>query len=139
MNSTSNTALGSSDRPVDIQKAEPILHDVLTRHQASLHPDSQKQIYDLYARAIEGNLDSIFQLSEHYHTGNGVFQDQYLAFRLVRFVAEGSASELLNCYNVGLERSQYYGSRFVTLPLLWQRRCRQKWSFQRQTTLPLPK
>jgi len=34
---------------------------------------------------------------------------------------EGSVLDLLICYNGVLERSQHYGSRILTLPLLWQR------------------
>jgi hypothetical protein len=33
---------------------------------------------------------------------------------------EGSVLDLLICYNVVIERSQYHGSSFFTLSLLWQ-------------------
>jgi TPR repeat protein len=71
-----------------MKQAEPLLYDELIRHQQSLLPDLEKQIYDLHTLAIEGNVESIFRLSGHYQTGMDVSEDQYLAFRLIRFAAE---------------------------------------------------
>ena len=79
--------------PTTFQVAEPLLHSELTRrHQLSPHywkpTPAAAQVYDLHEQAIDGNIESIYLLSEHYQTGNEVPQDLYLAFRLVCYAAE---------------------------------------------------
>ena len=45
-------------------------------------------VYNCLTRAIEGNIENIFRLGEHYQKGNDVPEDPLLAFRLVRLAAE---------------------------------------------------
>ena len=52
------------------------------------------RVYNCHTRAIEGDIESIFRLSEYYLSpDDGVPADPYLSFRLLRFAAEqGHAS-----------------------------------------------
>ena len=100
--------LAGAGKSNNSSRIEPLLYDELHRRQQSFFKSCGKLsvIHLLHQRAMNGDLEGIHQLSELYQTGNKVPEDQYLAFRLLRFAAEQgyepAFSSLGKCYAYGI-------------------------------------
>ncbi|MDR3181596.1 MAG: sel1 repeat family protein [Planctomycetaceae bacterium] len=102
-----------------LRNLEPLLYDELVRRQRALLPELEKQkiknndnlfrVYNLHIEASAGHLEAIYYLSERYFTGDGVPEDLFFAYRLVRYAAEQGLPQAFpvigKCYSRGIGTS----------------------------------
>ena len=68
-----------------IQLNEPLLFNELEKCYHA-HSDNAA-MKSLHEKALQGNLESVYELADYYQQGKEVPDDLYLSFRLIRYAA----------------------------------------------------